>query len=93
MAVSLSAAFMNSPAPAADADTVHLRGRPSTAPAKRSIFKSPHIPLLNRIAAEESVDGYLVQCVVKVESDFKAGAVSTAGAAGRMERKPGGARA
>jgi soluble lytic murein transglycosylase-like protein len=85
LAVSLSAAFTNSPAPAADADTVHLRGRASTAPAERTIFKSPHIPLINRVAAEEGVDEYLVQCVVKVESDFNAGAVSVAGAAGLMQ--------
>ncbi|HSV97470.1 MAG TPA: lytic transglycosylase domain-containing protein, partial [Spirochaetota bacterium] len=42
-------------------------------------------PLINRIAAEEGVDDYLVQCIVKVESDFNAGAVSVAGAAGLMQ--------
>ncbi len=65
--------------------TIHLSGGAAPKPRGRTVFKSPHIPLINSIAAEEGVDDYLVQCIVKVESDFNAGAVSVAGAAGLMQ--------
>lgn len=81
----LPAAFTGGPLEAGDGDTVHLRGRGAAAPGARTAFRSPHIPLINRVAAEEGVDEYLVQCVVKVESDFNAGAVSVAGATGLMQ--------
>ncbi|HSV97396.1 MAG TPA: transglycosylase SLT domain-containing protein, partial [Spirochaetota bacterium] len=66
-------------------DTIHLSGGATLNPRGRTVFASPHLPLINRIAAEEGVDDYLVQCIVKVESDFNAGAVSVAGAAGLMQ--------
>ena len=81
----LPAAFTGGPLEAGDGDTIHLGGRGAAAPGARTAFRSPHIPLINRVAAEEGVDEYLVQCVVKVESDFNAGAVSVAGAAGLMQ--------
>ncbi|RPI91852.1 MAG: lytic transglycosylase domain-containing protein [Spirochaetales bacterium] len=68
-----------------DPDTIHLSGGEKILPHGRTVFKSPHIPLIKMIAAEERVDDYLVQCIVKVESDFNAGAVSVAGAAGLMQ--------
>ncbi|HSV97705.1 MAG TPA: transglycosylase SLT domain-containing protein, partial [Spirochaetota bacterium] len=81
----LPAALTCGPLEAGAGDTIHLRGRAAAAPGARTAFRSPHIPLINRIAAEEGVDDYLVQCIVKVESDFNAGAVSVAGAAGLMQ--------
>ncbi len=48
-------------------------------------FRSPYNHLIETIAKREGVDSYLVKCVVKVESDFKADAISVAGAMGLMQ--------
>lgn len=66
--------------------TIEFRGG-SRAKASRDIARlnSPYDALIERISAEEGVDGFLVKCLVKVESDFKAGAVSKAGAMGLMQ--------
>ncbi|HDP80397.1 MAG TPA: lytic transglycosylase domain-containing protein [Spirochaetes bacterium] len=55
-------------------------------------FNSPYISLINRVAMEEGMEGRLVQCIVKVESDFRADAVSVAGAMGLMQLMPETAR-
>ncbi|MGV7927393.1 MAG: lytic transglycosylase domain-containing protein [Spirochaetota bacterium] len=68
-----------------DNDTIHLSGGATARPGVRTVFRSQHLPLIRSIAAEEGVDDYLVQCIVKVESDFNAGAVSVAGATGLMQ--------
>ncbi len=68
-----------------DNDTIHLSGGATARPGGRTVFRSQYLPLIRSIAAEEGVDDYLVQCVVKVESDFNAGAVSVAGATGLMQ--------
>lgn len=51
----------------------------------RGRFTSPYIPLIEKISREEGVDPWLVQCIVKVESDFNPDAVSVAGAMGLMQ--------
>lgn len=48
-------------------------------------FQSPHNILIDTISKEKGIDPYLVKCVVKVESNFKADAVSVAGAMGLMQ--------
>jgi hypothetical protein len=68
-----------------DNDTIHLSGGAAARPGGRTVFRSQHLPLIRSIAAEEGVDDYLIQCIVKVESDFNAGAVSVAGATGLMQ--------
>lgn len=68
-----------------DNDTIHLSGGATARPGGRTVFRSQYLPLIRSIAAEEGVDDYLVQCIVKVESDFNAGAVSVAGATGLMQ--------
>lgn len=55
------------------------------APKKNTIFQSQFMPLIERIASEEGVDPYLVKCLIKVESNFSADAVSVAGAMGLMQ--------
>ncbi len=68
-----------------DNDTIQLSGGATARPGGRTVFRSQYLPLIRSIAAEEGVDDYLVQCIVKVESDFNAGAVSVAGATGLMQ--------
>jgi soluble lytic murein transglycosylase-like protein len=53
--------------------------------AKRIDFKSQYNNMIESISSTEGVDPYLVKCIVKVESDFKADAVSVAGAMGLMQ--------
>ncbi len=69
--------------------TVHYSNREVLKPrgghAPVPVFTSPHIPLITRIAVEQGLDPLLIQCIIKVESDFKAGAVSVAGAMGLMQ--------
>lgn len=66
--------------------TLEFRNSPnrknSVAPAA---LGSPYDPLIERITSEEGVDCRLVKCLIKIESDFKAGAVSKAGAMGLMQ--------
>jgi soluble lytic murein transglycosylase-like protein len=50
-----------------------------------TVFKSRHIPLIERLADEYGVDAYLIECIVKVESNFNENAVSVAGAMGLMQ--------
>lgn len=59
----------------------------SKKPARREkfSFQSPYNHLIETIAKREGVDSYLVKCVVKVESNFKANAISVAGAMGLMQ--------
>ncbi len=52
---------------------------------KKRDFQSRYNGMIESISREEGVDPYLVKCVVKVESDFKADAVSVAGAMGLMQ--------
>jgi len=50
-----------------------------------AVLNSRYDPLIERITAEEGVDCRLVKCLIKLESNFKAGAVSKAGAMGLMQ--------
>jgi soluble lytic murein transglycosylase-like protein len=52
---------------------------------KKIKFKSKFNPLIEKIAKAKGVDPYLVQCVVKVESNFNPDALSPAGAMGLMQ--------
>ncbi len=54
-------------------------------PFKKHSFKSPHNKLIEKISTEHGVDPYLIKCIIKVESNFKADAVSVAGAMGLMQ--------
>ena len=49
------------------------------------IFHSPYNSLIEKISKNYGVDPYLVKCIIKVESNFKADAVSVAGAMGLMQ--------
>jgi len=48
-------------------------------------FKSQYNDLIESISRTEGLDPYLVKCIIKVESNFKADAVSVAGAMGLMQ--------
>lgn len=48
-------------------------------------FKSPYNPLIESLSRDAGVDPYLIKCIIKVESNFKADAVSVAGAMGLMQ--------
>ncbi len=52
---------------------------------KKIIFKSPYNTLIRRISTQEGVETYLIQCIIRIESNFKADAVSKAGAMGLMQ--------
>jgi soluble lytic murein transglycosylase-like protein len=65
--------------------TVQYYNVPAAQAEKRYDFKSRHNGLIESISAAEGVDPYLVKCLVKVESDFSADAVSVAGAMGLMQ--------
>ena len=54
-------------------------------PFKKRNFKSPHNKLIEKISVENGVDPYLIKCIIKVESNFDADAVSVAGAMGLMQ--------
>ncbi|MFH0976200.1 MAG: lytic transglycosylase domain-containing protein [Spirochaetota bacterium] len=55
---------------------------------KKHDFQSPYNNLIESISGAEGLDPYLVKCVIKVESGFKADAVSVAGAMGLMQIMP-----
>lgn len=66
--------------------TLEFRGTSNAkASERRARLNSPYDPLIERITSEEGVDCRLVKCLIKIESDFKAGAVSKAGAMGLMQ--------
>jgi soluble lytic murein transglycosylase-like protein len=48
-------------------------------------FKSPYNSLIESLSRNAGVDPYLIKCIIKVESNFKADAVSVAGAMGLMQ--------
>jgi len=48
-------------------------------------FKNKYNSLIEKISKNESVDPYLVKCLIKIESNFKPDAVSKAGAMGLMQ--------
>lgn len=48
-------------------------------------FKNPYNHLIERLSSDAGVDPYLIKCIIKVESNFKADAVSVAGAMGLMQ--------
>jgi soluble lytic murein transglycosylase-like protein len=52
---------------------------------KKHDFKSQYNDLIETISRNEGLDPYLVKCIIKVESNFKADAVSVAGAMGLMQ--------
>ncbi|MDY6968211.1 MAG: lytic transglycosylase domain-containing protein [Spirochaetota bacterium] len=52
---------------------------------KRTAFKSTYNRLIKKISSQEGVETYLIQCIIKIESNFKADAVSKAGAMGLMQ--------
>lgn len=52
---------------------------------KKINFKSQYNDLIESISLTEGMDPYLVKCIIKVESDFRADAVSVAGAMGLMQ--------
>jgi soluble lytic murein transglycosylase-like protein len=54
-------------------------------PKRKASFNSPHIALIDTVAGREGLDPYLVKCIIKVESNFNADAVSVAGAMGLMQ--------
>ena len=54
-------------------------------PVKKQKFNSRYDGLIESIAKQNGIDPYLVKCIIKVESGFKADAVSVAGAMGLMQ--------
>ncbi|MBN2042080.1 MAG: lytic transglycosylase domain-containing protein [Spirochaetes bacterium] len=56
-----------------------------TASPEKIKFESPYNELIESISGKYGLDPYLVKCIIKVESDFKADAVSVAGAMGLMQ--------
>jgi soluble lytic murein transglycosylase-like protein len=48
-------------------------------------FKSSYNSLIESLSRDAGVDPYLIKCIIKVESNFKADAVSVAGAMGLMQ--------
>ncbi len=68
-----------------DGTIEYRNSRKAAASGTRHEFSSPHTALIETISQEENIDPYLVKCVIKVESNFNAGAVSTAGAMGLMQ--------
>jgi soluble lytic murein transglycosylase-like protein len=52
---------------------------------KKYAFNSQYNDLIETISRAEGLDPYLVKCIIKVESGFKADAVSVAGAMGLMQ--------
>ncbi len=52
---------------------------------KRRFRNNAFKDLIEEISKENGVDPYLINCIIKVESDFKADAVSAAGAMGLMQ--------
>jgi soluble lytic murein transglycosylase-like protein len=74
--------------------TVEYTGRDAAPGAPRGLVRDyPYRSLVERVCAEEGMDARLVACVIKVESNFDAGAVSVAGAMGLMQIMPDIARA
>jgi soluble lytic murein transglycosylase-like protein len=74
--------------------TVDYTGREAAPGGPRGLARDyPYRGLVERICADEGVDARLVACVIKVESNFDAGAVSVAGAMGLMQIMPDIARA
>jgi soluble lytic murein transglycosylase-like protein len=65
--------------------TVSYYNHSITERKKRFNFKSPYNHLIEDISRREEVDPYLIKCIIKVESNFKANAVSVAGAMGLMQ--------
>ncbi len=65
--------------------TVSYYNHSITERKKRFNFKSPYNYLIEDISRREGVDPYLIKCIIKVESNFKANAVSVAGAMGLMQ--------
>ncbi len=69
--------------------TIEYYNRPDRKPRPRGLRKtnlaSKYDPLINAISKAEGLDPYLVKCIIKVESDFVADAVSEAGAMGLMQ--------
>jgi soluble lytic murein transglycosylase-like protein len=53
--------------------------------AKKHDFKSRYNGFIESISMAEGVDPYLVKCIIRVESNFSADAVSVAGAMGLMQ--------
>jgi len=48
-------------------------------------LSSRYDSLIEQVASEENVDPLLIKCIIKIESDFRADAVSEAGAMGLMQ--------
>ena len=65
--------------------TVSYYNHSITERKKRFNFKSPYNYLIENISRREGVDPYLIKCIIKIESNFKADAVSVAGAMGLMQ--------
>ena len=60
--------------------------------APPKIGQTPYDDLIRRHAKKAGLDPYLIKCIIKVESDFRADAVSVAGAMGLMQLMQGTAR-
>jgi soluble lytic murein transglycosylase-like protein len=65
--------------------TISYYNHSKTERKKRFNFKSPYDSLIEDISRNAGVDPYLIKCIIKVESNFKADAVSVAGAMGLMQ--------
>jgi soluble lytic murein transglycosylase-like protein len=65
--------------------TISYYNHNKTERKKRFNFKSPYDSLIEDISRNAGVDPYLIKCIIKVESNFKADAVSVAGAMGLMQ--------
>jgi soluble lytic murein transglycosylase-like protein len=61
----------------------------SNSPNGKTNFSNEFDELIERVSAEEGIDSRLIKCIIKVESDFKPDAVSTAGAMGLMQLMKG----
>lgn len=59
--------------------------RYGTGAKKRTLPPSKYDALIESAARKGGVDPYLIKCIIKVESDFNADAVSVAGAMGLMQ--------